>query len=1011
MFLRGSLCALLLLSSLTAVATETLERAPDRLYIRELVDGAMICRIATAGEAVSMRSGSEPLRVFYPAPGQRSLSAGLTITLRSTAQLDGFPSAKAAFVRSAQVWEGLITNPVNVIIDVDFGPTRFGTPYPSPNILGSTGGSAYYVNYPAVRSALLARADSAAETSLYNKLPIGPVPTDLGAAARVVGPLIQLITIGFDAPADPAPSVGFNSAFAFDLQPSNGIDADKFDFEAVTVHEIGHALGFVSSVGDTELTPGSEVAPSIWDLFRFRPGVTSGTFQAAQRPMSSGGSHIHFAGAGSLAMSTGRGDNTGGDEQQSSHWKDDTNGNPFIGLMDPTIPNGTRLTLSQEDLKAFDVMGYGVSTGAPVTPAPAAPSNLTATGTSASVIRLNWQDNSSNETEFRIEQRTGSGSFVDLGAVAANAVTANITNFTAGQSGTFRIRARNAAGDSAYSNEATGTTTGGGSSSCVPSTTTVCLASNRFRVSINYVNPFSNPPNQPGTFLAARLDSTAGINPDVALFGFSSAQAVEVVVRVQDTRPFAPRFDIYYGGMTDVGYTVTVTDTVTGVTRQYANNVGTVGGGVDRNSFPTSALGNDDRMITSGGTDSFYDDSLIAAGRAASHAPRKESARVSAFLKGPAVQGPSNLSSHAGGGGACSEVEPNENMSNATTLTLGTPCTGNASAFDQSGGITINFSGGVSDSIEDLYKVSLTSAGKLDVTMSFTNGLADLDVYLFSVSGTSVTVIDRSNGASTTEQFQTVATQNPGTYYIGVTAFTGGSPYTLNVLCVGCAPAATTPSAPSNLTATATSSSVIRLNWTDNSNNETEFRVEQKLGNGSFQDLGAASANATSANITDLSPGQTSTFRVRARNGTLNSGYSNEATATTSGGTSSGPCVANTTTVCLLSNRFRVSINYVNPFSNPPNQPGTFLTDRLLPGTQNPDTGLFGFSNARAIEVVVRVQDTRPFAPRFDIYYGGMTDVGYTVTVTDTQTGTSRTYTNTVGKVGGGVDRASFPAN
>ena len=40
-----------------------------------------------------------------------------------------------------------------------------------------------------------------------------------------------------------------------------------------------------------------------------------------------------------------------------------------------------------------------------------------------------------------------------------------------------------------------------------------------------------------------------------------------------------------------------------------------------------------------------------------------------------------------------------------------------------------------------------------------------------------------------------------------------------------------------------------------------------------------------------------------------------------------------------------------------------------------------------------------------------MTDVGYTVTVTDTQTGTTRTYTNTVGTVGGGVDRTSFPAN
>lgn len=63
------------------------------------------------------------------------------------------------------------------------------------------------------------------------------------------------------------------------------------------------------------------------------------------------------------------------------------------------------------------------------------------------------------------------------------------------------------------------------------------------------------------------------------------------------------------------------------------------------------------------------------------------------------------------------------------------------------------------------------------------------------------------------------------------------------------------------------------------------------------------------------------------------------------------------------------------------------------------------------MEVVVRVQDTRPFAPRFDLYYGGMTDVEYTVSVTDTLTGVARVSKNNAGQVGGGVDRGSFPAN
>jgi hypothetical protein len=122
-----------------------------------------------------------------------------------------------------------------------------------------------------------------------------------------------------------------------------------------------------------------------------------------------------------------------------------------------------------------------------------------------------------------------------------------------------------------------------------------------------------------------------------------------------------------------------------------------------------------------------------------------------------------------------------------------------------------------------------------------------------------------------------------------------------------------------------------------------------------------------------------------------------------------GGCTATNNAVCLQNGRFKVSIDYVNPFANPP-RPGSFLTARLTAVGSNPDTALFGFDSAQAVEVVVRIVDARPFAPRFDIYYGGLTDVEYTVTVTDTVTNKTRTYRNTVGQVGGGVDRTTFPA-
>ena len=216
------------------------------------------------------------------------------------------------------------------------------------------------------------------------------------------------------------------------------------------------------------------------------------------------------------------------------------------------------------------------------------------------------------------------------------------------------------------------------------------------------------------------------------------------------------------------------------------------------------------------------------------------------------------------------------------------------------------------------------------------------------------------------------------------------------------------PAAPTGLTATGSSTTAIRLKWTDNSDNETSFRIEQKIG-GSFVQIGFASIDATQVIIPDFNAGQAVTFRIRASNGGGDSAYSNEATGVTN--SIPGACTPTPTTVCLLNNRFKVTVDYVNPFSSPPNQPGTFVGARMLQGIQNPDTAVFGISSAQAVEVVVRIQDARPFAPRYDIYYGGMTDIGYTVTITDNETGATRQYSNVIGQVGGGVDRASFAAN
>ena len=83
------------------------------------------------------------------------------------------------------------------------------------------------------------------------------------------------------------------------------------------------------------------------------------------------------------------------------------------------------------------------------------------------------------------------------------------------------------------------------------------------------------------------------------------------------------------------------------------------------------------------------------------------------------------------------------------------------------------------------------------------------------------------------------------------------------------------PAAPSNLGATITGGNQANLTWTDNSSNETGFRVERKVGTGSFTTLATKAANTTSHPDPGLAVNTTYTYRVVAT-GTPDSGPSNE---------------------------------------------------------------------------------------------------------------------------------------
>ncbi|MHB8065005.1 MAG: S-layer homology domain-containing protein [Ruminiclostridium sp.] len=89
-----------------------------------------------------------------------------------------------------------------------------------------------------------------------------------------------------------------------------------------------------------------------------------------------------------------------------------------------------------------------------------------------------------------------------------------------------------------------------------------------------------------------------------------------------------------------------------------------------------------------------------------------------------------------------------------------------------------------------------------------------------------------------------------------------------------------TPAAPTNLQATAISSSEVQLSWQDNSNSENEFAIEVMQIN-TFREIGRVDADVTTFIYKNINPNIALTFRVKAVSGSNQSIASNQAIATT----------------------------------------------------------------------------------------------------------------------------------
>ncbi len=462
---------------------------------------------------------------------------------------------------------------------------------------------------------------------------------------------------------------------------------------------------------------------------------------------------------------------------------------------------------------------------------PPAPSNLTLTAESSKNVTLNWQDNSNTEQNFFIERKTDLGGYVRIGTVNSNIITYPDT-IEEGHSYAYRIQAYNTLGSSAYSNE-------------------ISIANN------NIVRP-----------------NTLTVTP------VSASQ-----INLAWSYPATGSYSTVIERKTGAGGTWSVIGTTASGVYTYSNS------GLEANTQYFYRVRN---SLGAGIMTPAYPDTGIGA-----------YTMLSEFtLSGEAVSA-GRIMLHWSGTSAGSEVAIERKMANGSFSVLATVSASTNEWYDTTGlipGASYTYRIKVKNSMnESVYSRELT------VENVYLDAPSNLEVSADSSEGLVLKWRDNSDGETGFEIWRRVydngtygsfvlydkvgpnktsyidKTAHPGVqYYYRVRAYMGeGEQYSAYTVSQSSGLGIIEP--PDNLRFDYVSDTSVNLIWDDNSNNESGFRVERRIGiDGEWVRIATVYSSTKSYKYTGLSPYITYYFRIRAYNTTGSyDSFSNEIEITT----------------------------------------------------------------------------------------------------------------------------------